>query len=177
MGIVLSKVVFTKTNAAIIVLYHISVGLSLVSYSIVGAAFFRKAQVSGIIMSVVAVVLAVIPQVLDPTKQTKGTVLALSLIFPSANYTYFLTFVSYWELAGKPTVLNKSAPKSVDADPPWTQTGVTLWCLLISQIILYPLLGALIERVLFSTLSSARSLKVRNTESGPTVHLGRFSRM
>ena len=176
-GIVLSLVVFTKTSAAVIIFYHITLGLALVSYSVVGAAFFKKAQVSGIIISVIAMVLAIIPQILDPTKQTKSTVLTLSLIFPSANYTYFLSFLSYWELTGNPAVLAKSAPTSDDATPSFTQTGSTFWCFLIIQIILYPLLGALIERLRFSTQSSSRSLDLKNHKSESTVHLAKFSKI
>lgn len=175
-GIILSALVFTKSNAAIIILYHITIGLALTSYAIVGASFFKKAQVSGITMSVVAVVLAVIPQVLDSTKQTKTTVVALSLIFPSANYTYFLIYLCYWELAPNPTNLNEAAPTSIDALPPWTVHGTSLWCFLILQIIAYPLLGALIEKILFGTQSSARSLNLNSAKSGPTVHLGGFSK-
>lgn len=178
-GTILSAVVFTHSNAAIIIFYHITSGLALTSYAIVGAAFFRKEQVSGIVMALIAVILAVLPQVLDPTKQTNTTVLALSLIFPSSNYVYFSTFVSYWEAAELPVTLTKPAPTSDGAMPPWTIHGATLWCFLIIQIVIYPLAGAIVERVLFSTHSSARRMNLENEKAGlgPTLRMEKFSKV
>lgn len=178
-GIILSAVVFIRSNAAIIVFYHITIGLALTSYAIVGAAFFKKEQVSGIIMALIAVILAVVPQVLDPMKQTNTTVLALSLIFPSSNYVYFSTFVSYWEAAELPVTLTKPAPATDGAMPPWTIHGATLWCFLIIQIIMYPLAGGMIERLLFSTHSSARKMNAEDEKAGvgPRLRMGNFSKV
>ena len=176
-GIVLATVVLVRTNAAIVIFYHLTVGLALTSYAILGAAFFKKAQVSGIVMALIAVVLAIIPQVLSPTENTNTTVLALSFIFPSSNYVYFLNTILYWEAAQMPAKLNQSPPKSEDVQPPWTVSGATLWCFLIVQILLYPILGALIERLLFSTESSSRQLDLKTSGSGPTLRLNGFSKM
>ncbi|KAL8728029.1 MAG: hypothetical protein Q9166_005700 [cf. Caloplaca sp. 2 TL-2023] len=63
-GIILATVVFVKSSAAITILYHLTLGVALCSYALLGAAFFKKAQLSGVIMIVIIVVLAVIPQVL-----------------------------------------------------------------------------------------------------------------
>lgn len=177
-GIILSTVVYVHSNAAITIFYHITAGLALTSYAIVGAALFKKQQVSGIIMALVAVVLAIIPQVLSPTKQTRATVLALSLIFPSSNYVYFLTFVSYWEAAELPVNLNQPAPASDDITPAWAVHGATLWCLLIIQIVVYPMIGCLIERLLFGTASPARRMDLKNEKAvpGPTLHIESFSK-
>lgn len=82
-GIVLSSVVFIKSSAAISIFYHFTTGLALCSFALVGAAFFKKALLSGIILTVITVVLVVIPQLLAPEKQTPATVFTLSLIFPS----------------------------------------------------------------------------------------------
>ncbi|KAL9582677.1 MAG: hypothetical protein Q9212_003161, partial [Teloschistes hypoglaucus] len=166
MGIVLATVVFVKTAAAITICYHLTVGLALCSYALVGAAFFKKAQLSGIIMTVIAVVLAVIPQVLSPKKQTHATVLGLSLIFPSSNYTYFLTFIARWELTNRPANLYKPAPES-----PWKLHGAVLWAFLVLQIFLYPVLAVIIERALWGTASKNRTIHSHGDPAGPTVRL------
>ncbi|KAL8640229.1 MAG: hypothetical protein Q9228_002821, partial [Teloschistes exilis] len=172
MGIVLATLVFVKTAAAIAICYHLTVGLALCSYALVGAAFFRKAQLSGIIMTVIAVVLAVIPQVLSPKKQTHATVLGLSLIFPSSNYTYFINFMARWELTNRPANLYKSAPES-----PWKVHGATLWAFLVLQIFLYPVLAVIIERILWGIASKNRTIHSHGEPAGPTVRLRGFSKI
>ncbi|KAI4205574.1 MAG: hypothetical protein LQ350_000353 [Teloschistes chrysophthalmus] len=171
MGIVLATVVFVKTAAAITICYHLTVGLALCSYALVGAAFFKKAHLSGIIMTVIAVVLAVIPQVLSPKKQTHATVLGLSLIFPSSNYTYFINFMARWELTNRPANLYKPAPES-----PWKLHGATLWAFLVLQICLYPMLALIIERTLWGTASKNRTIHLHGDPTGPTVRLRGFSK-
>lgn len=170
-GIVLGSVVFIKSSAAISIFYHLTAGLALCSFALVGAAFFKKAQLSGIILTVITVVLAVIPQVLAPQKQTPATVLALSLIFPSANYTYFITSMARWEYLDRPTNLSKSAPES-----PWKLHGVVLWIFLLIQIFAYPVLALVIERVLFSTASKNRTIRSSDNRLAPTVRLSGFSK-
>ena len=171
MGIILASVVFTKSAAAITIFYHLTVGLALCSNALFGAAFFRRAQLSGIIMTVITVVLAVLPQVLSPEKQTPSTVLALSLIFPSANYTYFITLMARWELKNLPTNLSRTAP-----DSPYKLQGLVLWIFLLVQIVAYPVFAMIIEHVLFSTASHSRTVHSQSNISEATVQLRDFSK-
>lgn len=122
-------------------------------------------------MTVITFVLAVIPQVLSVNKHTPATVFALSLIFPSSNYTYFITSMARWEYQNLPTNLSKSAPES-----PWNLHGVVLWIFLIIQICVYPMLAILIERLLFSTTSKNRTVESKGNPSAPTVRLSGFSK-
>lgn len=170
-GIVLACVVFVKSAAGIIICYHLTAGFALSSYALAGAAFFRKAQLSGIIMTVITVVLAVIPQVLADKKQTPATVLALSLIFPSSNYTYFFTFIARWEYQDLPANLSRAAPNS-----PWKLHGIVLWAFLVLQIFVYPMFALIIEGVLFSTASSNRAVHTHGNPLGPAVRLTGFSK-
>ncbi|KAK5275541.1 hypothetical protein LTR40_012867, partial [Exophiala xenobiotica] len=48
MAIILSVGVFSKTSTAIVIIFNILSGLAMSSLSIFGAAFFKKAQLSGI---------------------------------------------------------------------------------------------------------------------------------
>lgn len=170
-GIIMAVVVFTRSSAAITIFYHLLNGLALCSFSLLGAVFFRKAQLSGIIVVVVAVVLALVPQLLAYNLQTYSLVLALSLIFPSANYTYMITTIARWEEAGLKTNLAE-----VPADSPFQISGVTFWALLVFQIVAYPILAACVERLLFGTSSKGYQAVASSMEKGPSVNLSDFSK-
>ena len=53
---------FAKTSVGIVIIFHVLAGLSLSSFSIFGAAFFAKSQLSGIILIIVSLLLAVVAQ-------------------------------------------------------------------------------------------------------------------
>ena len=82
-ALILGFGVFAKTNMAILILFHILTGLSLSSFSLFGAAFFHKAQLSGIITTIVSLLLAVVAQVV--AKASTGGVAILSILFPPMN--------------------------------------------------------------------------------------------
>ncbi|KAJ5089118.1 hypothetical protein N7532_007802, partial [Penicillium argentinense] len=148
-GIILKYGVFANCSAGITVVNHILVGLALSSFAIFGASFFRKAQLSGISVVIANLLLGVIAQLAGVT--TNGAVVVLGLLFPSMNYVFFSVQMARWERQSLPTNLVKAAPEN-----PWSIPGVALWILLIVQIIAYPILGAMVERVLYGTGSSGR---------------------
>lgn len=82
-ALILSYGVFEKTSVALLVIYHILAGLALSSFSIFGASFFHKAQLSGISTTIISLLLAVLAQVL--AKASTGAVAVLSLLFPPMN--------------------------------------------------------------------------------------------
>ena len=169
-GLIIGKRILTHTPLGIIVLYHIMAGLALCSISLFGAACFKKAQLSGICIAVIAVILAVIPQVLSPRDQTSATVNALGLIFPSSNYVYFMRFVSYWEVRFERANFSKSAPKS-----PWKLEGSKLFWYLALQIVLYPIAALCIELILYGNGSKRRKL-TKGGLSSATVQLKTFTK-
>jgi ATP-binding cassette, subfamily A (ABC1), member 3 len=168
MGIILSIGVFSRTSAAIVIIFHILSGLSLSSMSILGGAFFRKAQLSGITLVIVSLLLGVVSQVC--AKAGTGAVAVLSLLFPPMNYVYFTILMARWERKNFGTNLVKAAPEN-----PWTLPGIALWIFLVVQIIVFPLLGALVERSLYGTASKGRSIS-RSAESTDAVTLNSFSK-
>ncbi|KAL4939151.1 hypothetical protein BDV06DRAFT_41263 [Aspergillus oleicola] len=149
MGGILKAGVYSRTSAGITLVYHILSGLALSSFAIFGASFFKRAQLSGISVVLACLLLAVIAQMV-PTR-SHGAVVVLSLLFPSMNYVYFSTFVARWERENLAAILTKAAPTS-----PWNIPGVVLWLLLAVQIIIYPILAALVERILYGTASKSR---------------------
>ncbi|CZR68367.1 related to ABC transporter [Phialocephala subalpina] len=171
MGVVLGVGVFAATSMAIVIVYHLLVGLSLASFSILGASFFKKAQLSGITMALVTLLLGVVSQVIKINDS--GTVAVLSLLFVPCNYVFFIIFMARYERQKLATDLVRAAP-----DNPWTLPGIVLWVFLIIQIFAYPLLGAIVERYLYGTASSGRSVvgHLGESNSGETVKLESFTK-
>lgn len=167
-GIILSGGVFRRTSAAIVIIFHVLSGLSLCSMSIFGGAFFRKAQLSGITLVIVSLLLAVVSQVSN--KASTGAVAILSLLFPPMNYVYFTILIARWERQNLAVNLVKAAPEN-----PSTLPGIAFWVFLVMQITLFPVLGALVERTLYGTGSKSRTL-TRSAESMDAVTLTAFSK-
>lgn len=67
---------FANTSVGIVIILHILAGFSLSSFSIFGAAFFQKTQLSGIILIIVSLLLGVVAQFL---KSSTGAGMSLSI--------------------------------------------------------------------------------------------------
>ncbi|KAL2830664.1 hypothetical protein BJY01DRAFT_260844 [Aspergillus pseudoustus] len=151
MGGILKGLVYSKTSAGITVLYHILTGLALSSFAIFGASFFKRAQLSGISVVLACLLLGVVAQMVPA--RSNGPVIILGLLFPSMNYVYFSIFVARWERENLAAILTEAAPNN-----PWSLPGLALWIFLILQIILYPILAGIVERILYGTASKNRHL-------------------
>ncbi|KAF1836798.1 nod factor export ATP-binding protein I [Decorospora gaudefroyi] len=170
MGLIVWALAFTTSNAGILVIFHVLAGLSLTSFSIFGAAFFRKAQLSGITTVMIPILLAIIAQVAGPF----GTVAVyiLSLLFPSINYVFFIVCVARFERQLIPMNLVQAAPDYNDHT--WTTPGIVFWIFAIIQTLVYPILGALVERWLYGTVSAER--KTTTTSPDHNIILTNFSK-
>ncbi|KAI4636907.1 hypothetical protein J4E93_010810 [Alternaria ventricosa] len=159
MGAILWALAFQTSNPAILIIFHILAGLSLTSFSIFGAAFFRKAQLSGITIVIVPILLAIIAQVAGPF--STAAVYLLSLLFPSINYVFFIICVARFERQLVGMNLVQAAPDYQDHI--WTTPGIVFCIFAIIQTFVYPVLGALVERWLYGTVSADR----KTTTSSP----------
>ena len=166
MAIILQIGVFARTNIGIVLVLHILTGLSLASFSLFVAAFFKRAQLSGITAILTSLVLGVIAQVY--AEASNGAVIFCSLVFPSMNYTYFIVLMARWEAQDMGTNLVRRAPEN-----PWSLVGIVFWIFLILQILIYPVLGALVERALWGTSGGRRLLP---NESTTALELDGFSK-
>jgi len=170
-SLILGRGVFAHTDAGIVLVYHILVGLALASMSILGAAFFKKSQLSGVTVTLVFLLLATFSQTVSYPKTT--TVAILSLLFTPCNYVYFITYVARFEQEELPTNLRQAAPTSS-----WNLPGGVLWVFLLLQIVVYPALGAFIEKWLYGTGSSGRTVSVDNQQpEQPAVQLEGFTKI
>lgn len=168
-GIILGVGVFAKTSMAILIIYNVLTGLSLASFSIFGAAFFHKAQLSGIVTTIISLLLAVLAQVIG--NSSTGAIAVLSLIFPPMNYTFFTILMAHWEQQDMPTNLVQAAPTS-----PSTLPGIVFFVFLIVQILVFPILGAWVERYLYGTASSGRRLTTGTEALETAVKLSGFTK-
>ncbi|KAI9843397.1 MAG: hypothetical protein M1837_006423 [Sclerophora amabilis] len=168
-GITLALGVFAKTNVGVVVIYHILTGLSLSSFSLFGASFFKKAQLSGISTTIISLLLAIIAQVVG--KGSSGAIAVLGLLFPPMNYVFFLILMARFERQGQPTSLTRAAPES-----PSTIQGIVLWVFLVIQIIVFPVLAAVVERTLYGTVSKERNFAFNDYQSQFAVSLTNFTK-
>jgi ATP-binding cassette subfamily A (ABC1) protein 3 len=173
-GVVISVLAFPKTSQGIPVGFTIFAGLALTSFSLFGASFFKKSQLSGSIMVVIALVFAVLPQTLY--EQTSVTCGVLSFLFPSATYTYFISGAAVFE-SYNVKIQMWTQPQEELEDPFHWRLNIGLhWVFLAIQIIVYPILAFLVEHVLFSTASPHRTFTHPPHEMAPTVTLTSFSK-
>ena len=163
MAIILSFGVFSKTSVAIVIIFNLLSGLAMSSLSIFGAAFFKKAQLSGITSVIVSLLLGIVAQV--ASKAGTASVTILSLLFPPMNYVYFTIFMARWERQDMGTNLVKKAPENTSALP-----GIALWIFSIIQIVVFPLLGAYVERSLYGTASKSRKTQYSDDVNAVSLH-------
>lgn len=162
-GVILGVGVFAETSLGVVIIFHILTGLSFTSFSIFISSFFKKAQLSGITCCILTIVLGIIAQIMK--NPGTGTVAILSFLFPSANYVCFTVVMARFERQEQPLNLTKAAPENNSTLP-----GIAMWIFFIIQIVVYPILGMLIERAFYGTASKGRVV-TRGTQSadGPSV--------
>ncbi|KAK5652734.1 hypothetical protein OQA88_9587 [Cercophora sp. LCS_1] len=157
-SLILWRGVFAASSGAVVLIYHILAGFALTSMAILGGAFFRKSQLSGVSVTIVSILLAIIAQII--TAPNTSTVIVLSLLFAPANFTYFITYLARFEKEQWPANLTQTAPES-----PWDVSGIVLMIFLLIQIFAYPALAILVERYLHGTTTSTRNI-VTNENRG-----------
>lgn len=167
-GVILHGV-FANTSRAILILHHLFVGLSLSSFSLMGAAFFKKAQLSGITVTIISLILGIIGQIFHK-KLMSGAVFILALLFPSMNYLFFIITVARFEREDRAMDLLETAPGST-----WHFPGVVFWVIALLQIVLYPFLALLVEKLLYGTKGTGRIYKTSSPDNA--VEIRGFSKL
>ncbi|KAF2188242.1 P-loop containing nucleoside triphosphate hydrolase protein [Zopfia rhizophila CBS 207.26] len=156
MAIIAKAGLFPNTSTGILIIFFILAGLALNSFSIFGAAFFKKAQLSGISVVVIALILGVGAQVSAKTISTSAVAI-LSILFTPMTFVYFMIFLSRHEHKQLAPNLVKAAPGAT-----WRLPGLVFWIFLLTQIFVYPVLAALVERWLYQTASQGRKIAYDN---------------
>ncbi|ETN41754.1 uncharacterized protein HMPREF1541_03691 [Cyphellophora europaea CBS 101466] len=161
--------IFLRSDTGAQIAFHILICMSLASYSTFAASFFPKAQLSGITIVIASCLLAVIAQLAVPS--TQAAVAALSIIFPPINYVMFSLYLAAWERNLVGADFNQAAPSGPGVLPGWFYFAAAA-----VQIVGYPTLTLLAERLLYGTASSSRTTD-KNLQEGPfAVRLQHFSK-
>lgn len=160
---------FANTSLAILIFFNVFTRLSLSSFSIFRAAYFHRAQLSGIVTTIVSLLLAVLAQVLQ--NANTGAVAVLSILFPPMNHIFFTILMARWERQDIRTNLIKAAPQN-----PSTLPGIAFFVFAIIQTLVFPVIGAFIERYLYGTASKGRQLSIGDQGSRAAVELSGFTK-
>jgi ATP-binding cassette subfamily A (ABC1) protein 3 len=161
---IVSSLNYPDSPVGVLIGYYIMGGLALTSFSMAFASLFSKAQLSGITVTIVSIILAIIIQVVPPSGD--GVVYILSLIFPPMNFTLFTIYMAYWQQEEISVDLSQGPPGS-----PWQVPGYVFFIFSAIQFLVYPIIGAWIERSLYGTASKARTLRHVDDGSPETVKI------
>ncbi|KAN0078785.1 hypothetical protein V8E54_005298 [Elaphomyces granulatus] len=167
-ALILRSGIYTTTSAGIMVVFNLLTGLALSSFSLFGASFFKKAQLSGISVAIACLLLGIVSQVV--AFRSNGAVIILGLLFPPMNYVFFSKFIAHWEKTNQTTSITKSAPENT-----WSVPAVVFLIFLALQTIAYPILGAIVEQRLYGT--SSKSRRVVRHEGASAVRLEGFTKI
>ncbi|KAI5357985.1 Putative AAA+ ATPase domain, ABC transporter, ABC transporter A [Septoria linicola] len=169
MGIIVAVLNYTESSVGICVGYFILSGLALSSWSIAFAALFRKSQLSGITVVIVSILLAIVIQVApDPST---GAAYITTLLFPPINFTLWIIYMAYWQQENLGADLSLPPPNS-----PWRVPGYVFYIFTVLQILIFPVVGALIERGLYGTATKSRQLRYEEGGSQETVKITSLSK-
>ncbi|KAJ3540641.1 hypothetical protein NM208_g1554 [Fusarium decemcellulare] len=167
MGAIMGAMAFKETMILIPIVSIILSGLSLTAFAMFAGSCFRKAQLSGITSVILSLVLAILAQVSGNVQS--WLVAILSILFPPMNFIYLVVLMARWESQSKAASPIGAAPASSSNIP-----VIAFWIFSVFHIIVYPLLGAVVERKLFGATSSHR--KTDRPGSPIAVHLSAFTK-
>lgn len=156
MGAIVATLMFEQTSASIIVPFHLLTGLSLTGYSIFMASLFHKAQLSGTVTLLLALMLAIVSQFIPRTETIQGV---LGCLFPPATYTFFQIEIAYVERSLRAYPLHPQ--EFWEARLP----GYQYFIFLAAQIVLYPGLACLVQWSLYSTPKRCRKSLITTDDS------------
>ncbi|KAI0974591.1 hypothetical protein F4678DRAFT_423275 [Xylaria arbuscula] len=160
LGAVFWHLLLPGQNAGVVIFWQIFTGWSITSASVFGAAFFKRHAFGALFVTLIPILLAVVAAYLENTITPApiGQVIVLSVLFPSMNYVYFFSVITKAEILGHP--LNLGAPLSAmelseqylsgqHGKLNWVSIAGSyfLWIVLVAQILIYPLLAVLVEKM------------------------------
>ncbi|KAL7816121.1 putative ABC transporter [Trichoderma gracile] len=169
-SIVARTLIWTNTSFGILIVFFILGGVAITSMSLLGASFFRKAQLSGVVTSVTWIALSIVAQVVPHPSTAAVTI--LSLLFTPCNFVYFVIYIARFEQDAKATDLIH-APSSGTSRLP----GIVHWIFFIIQIIVYPLVAAFIEQTLHGVSTGTRASTALQNPTGGVQETVRIENM
>jgi ATP-binding cassette, subfamily A (ABC1), member 3 len=169
-GGIISGLIFIRSSSGMVIAFHVLACLSLSVYSTFMGSFFRRAQLSGITVVIVSCVLAIVAQWAAPS--ILPVVIALSLLFPPANYVYWVMYVASWEQRLRGASWTGAAPRSsLSALPGWW-----FYVAAFVHVLAFPLLTLWSEKARYGTSSARRQANNVTLNSPHAINLVGFSK-
>lgn len=169
-AVICRVLIWNNTNMGILIVHFILSGLAMTSMSLLGACFFRKAQLAGIVTAVVWLVLGIAAQV--TARGSIGAVIVLSLLFTPSNFVYFIVYVARYERQGVGANLAHAAN-----DEYWQLPGYVFWIFLILQASIYPFVAAFAERTLHGVTTGVRLNSAPVDGSGDAIRIDSMTKI
>ena len=158
-AIIFRNGIFKSSAVGWVILFNVLAGLSLSSLAIFAGAFFKKAQLSGILCILIALILAIIAQVND--KAGTGATSILGLLSSPMNYLFGVVILARWERT-LTSVDVKQAPPNNNSKAPL----LAVYIFFIIQTVVYIFMAALVENIRHRPSSKGRTLvKANDTQS------------
>ena len=151
---------FPGSNAAIFIFWQLLSGIAILNASVLAATFWKRSRISSIFVCVCFCCLGGGAAVLINRTTPTGTVVFLSLLFPSMNYIFALAHMCRFYLVNLPvdmlaTVIPPPSPLDVQT------FFVPIWAyflLLGTQILFYPALAVAFESAVHGINTKGRTL-------------------
>ena len=164
-GVLHWRLMFPTTSAGVSILWQILLGLAVNSSTVFAAAFFTKARVSSIYILGAFFILSVATQINNYSGN--GAIVALSVLFPSANHFTFIYVTAVFELAEKPLDFNEYS--SFRPSGTYPINAATLLGSLAAQIIIYAFLAVAVEHFMHGIDFKHRTFAESEDESSLVV--------
>lgn len=172
-GALAGAIIFPEYSVGIFIGIYILTGLAVTSMSIFAGMFFRKAQMSGIIVILISIILGIAAQFGFSTPGATGGVYAMSFLFPPAAFVFFVTGVGKFQIAHLPYNLSEVLPISII---PWRARGDVFFIFLAVQTIYLPFAALLVERLVHFTPRRGRKVTRADSESPIAIRLEAFTK-
>lgn len=172
-GAIAKGMIWEETSAGIVIPFFILAGLALTSQALLGGAPFKRAQLSGIVNTIIYVMLGVLAQAIP--NPTTGVVAVLSLLFTPCCFIFFIHYIARYEAEGLATNLTEAPPDSNSSLP-----GYVFWIFFVVQFAVYPVLAATIERYVHGGSAESRRLYKGDgdgTQPEHAVHVTRLTKV
>ncbi|KAI5812229.1 hypothetical protein BZA77DRAFT_359663 [Pyronema omphalodes] len=159
-----------RSSLGIVLIWHLLAGLAFTSWAMFLGSIFKKAQLSGILSTVLSLALGVIAQIANGS--STAAVAILSFLFPPMNYIYHFISIGRFEGQGIGASAIKAAPGSSSQVP-----LIAFWIFSVVQFIFFPIAAAYIEKYLFGTESPGhRYINGGAIQPGNAVELRSFTK-
>ncbi|KAI5799029.1 hypothetical protein EDC01DRAFT_716765 [Geopyxis carbonaria] len=161
---------FRQSSLGIIIVWHVLTGFSFAGWSLFAGSIFKKAQLSGISVTIVSLGLGIVAQVSKDSGT--GAYAVLSLLFPPMNYVFHSITLGRHEAKQVGANVVKAPPEGNSQLP-----VIAFWVFLIVQIVAFPMLAMLVERYLYGTDSPGhRHINSSAMDVGNAVELRGFTK-